>query len=500
MNELIYVKYKRKSSEQKERQAPSLDRQEIECSNYQKQAGIYVYEKFDFAESASAFIPNNRPKFDEMMALIESKQVNAILTWSPDRLCRNPREGGNILQLLQDGILKEIRTASGDIYTSQSDLLVLQIHFGMANQYSRNLSRNVKSGLVRKCERGEYPRPAPIGFVGCGLRGQRNIRPHKFESKIIQQINERAATSQYSINDLRLYAFKEGLRTKKGKPLSKSHIYVILQNPLYYGYFYQNGQLYKGSYKPIITKKLFDQVQAALRNRSKPKNTDWDDMNTWNRIANCAYCNCMITTSHKTKHYKRTNRTVTYDYQHCTKRRGNCLQKPITKAEFETALIENVNRITLDKEVWSLGIKLVKEKYKNEANDRTVRHKHFEGQYHTIQKRINGLIAMRADGELSKTEFMIQKNELLKEQARYDGLIRDTKVAALSWFDLTEKFLDTAFEAKDIMLNGSPPEKRELILSLGENLFLKDGKIDFRFRKPYDILLKPDFRTNVLGG
>ncbi|OYV31335.1 MAG: hypothetical protein B7Z81_13770, partial [Acidocella sp. 20-61-6] len=37
----------------------------------------------------------------------------------------------------------------------------------------------------------------------------------------------------------------------------------ILRNPFYYGNFLYKGELYQGSHKPMISKKLFDKIQQA---------------------------------------------------------------------------------------------------------------------------------------------------------------------------------------------------------------------------------------------
>jgi DNA invertase Pin-like site-specific DNA recombinase len=161
MNNLTYIRYSRKSSEKKERQALSIHDQNKECDDLSFREGLKV--KYRLEEAKTAFKPNKREQFSLMVELVKSGKANAILTWKPDRICRNPLEGGIVLQLLQDGILKEIRTPLGDIYTPDSDHLILQIHFGMANQYSRNLSQNVRRGLTRKVQdRKEYPRRAPL--------------------------------------------------------------------------------------------------------------------------------------------------------------------------------------------------------------------------------------------------------------------------------------------------------------------------------------------------
>ena len=105
---------------------------------------------------------------------------------------------------------------------------------------------------------------------------------------------------------------------------------------------------------------------------------------------------------------------------------------------------------------------------------------------------------MRANEELTKDEFLDQKEILLREQARIESLINDNKHSAHNWLELAEKFLNVAFYARNMMLNGKPEEKRNLITTVGENLFLKSGKLQFSFKKPYDVLLLPEYRTNVL--
>lgn len=46
--------------------------------------------------------------------------------------------------------------------------------------------------------------------------------------------------------------------------------------------------------------------------------------------------------------------------------------------------------------------------------------------------------------------------------------------------------------------NDTNEEKRNLIMAIGKNLFLNDKKLEFSFKKPFDILLIPEYRTNGL--
>src|SRR3989338_9989277 len=494
-NILGYIQYARKSSEAKEKQALSIADQKAECNQYALQERLYITYRLE--EAKSSFKPHNRPEFDLMIELITTGKANAILTWKPDRLCRNPEEGGLLLQMLQDGKIKEIRTAAGDVYTQESAHLVLQIHFGMANQYSRNLSQNVKRALNHKAERGEYPRPAPLGYEGFGERGKRKMKPHPFEAQLIIESFQYAKSRCYSLGYICDYLYKKGLRTKRGKKVGKSHVYKILTTPTYYGYFYHKGELFKATnYEPLIPKSLFDEVQDTLRDRSKPKKYIWGHI--YNGLVRCADCGCAVTTTIKRKFYKRTNRTADYTYHHCTHRKGNCFQKPVSTDELENQFIKNISQISIDEEVWQLGIKLIKEKHKHESEHNLNQLTHLDTQMRNIQDKINRLIEMRADEELTKEEFILQKEMLLKEQARIESLRTDNRTSAYSWLELTEKFLNTAFYARDVIKNGKPEEKRELIMRVGENLLLEDGKLQFSFKKPYDVLLLPEYRTNVL--
>lgn len=493
-SELKYVEYDRKSSESKEKQALSIKDQRAECENYSTRESLNVVKRLQ--ESRSAFKPHNRPEFDKMLDIIKSGKAQAILTWKPDRLCRNPEEGGKVLQMLQDGVLKEIRTATGDVYTQDSDHLILQIHFGMANQYSRNLSQNVRRGLNHKCERGEYPRPAPIGYESYGLIGQRLMRPHPYEGQLVKKAYQLASTGGKSLAQICKEMHEEGLRTKKGKKISKSHLHNILKSPTYYGYFYHNSELFEGNYEPIITKHLYDQVQEALQGRSKPKVRVWE--HTYNGLISCGDCGCQITTTVKEKWYKRTNRTAIYTYHQCTHRKGNCKQEAVTGKELKQLLTKNITQISIDEEAWELGMDLFKAMHGEESGKLNKKLRYLQNQFKSAREQLSELVKMRARKELTQEEFMEEKAELLQEKKDFEEKIKDNDYSADNWLELCTKYLNNAFEAKEIMESNDKVAKRNLILDVGQNLVLRDGKLNFKFKEPYDVLLIPKYRQDML--
>ncbi len=492
-----YTIYARKSSEAKEKQAVSIPDQIAECQECAHTLSIDC-SPTPMTESKSAFKPHNRPVFDRMIELIESGDIEAILTWKPDRLCRNPEEGGKILQLLQDGKLKEIRTATGEIYSQESDHLILQIHFGMANQYSRNLSQNVRRGLKHKIERGQYPRPPLTGYIGYGERGQRNIKPDPLLAPLVRESYELMSTGNYSLHALLRIMEKKGITTRLGKHVSKSHFHEILTNPTFYGYIRTHGAIVKGDFEPIIDKPLFDKVQEVFNRKTVPRKNLWIDHHEYNGLMRCGECDSSITTTVKKKYYKTTKRSAEYVYHHCSHRKGKCSQGTMMTNDLDKLLKKEISKIAIDSDVWQLGIKLLKSKH-GEETKRNADHLHaFQGKFGLLQDKLNRLISMRADGELSKDEFLVQKQLLTEEQDKVQRLMRDSEKSARTWLELAEEFLDTAYKAKEVMEGSDVVAKRNLIMTVGENLLLKDKKLDISFKQPYDILLKPSYRSDVL--
>jgi DNA invertase Pin-like site-specific DNA recombinase len=77
MENIKYILYARKSSEDKSRQIQSIDDQVKVLKDIANNFGLNIVETL--TESKSAKAPNKRPQFTKMMELIESGEVNGIL-------------------------------------------------------------------------------------------------------------------------------------------------------------------------------------------------------------------------------------------------------------------------------------------------------------------------------------------------------------------------------------------------------------------------------------
>src|SRR5579863_542173 len=102
-----YFIYCRKSSEDAGRQVLSIDSQLGVMKEIALKEDLEITNIF--TESKSAKAPG-RDQFNEMVRRIERGDASGILCWKLDRLARNPVDEGKIKWLLQNGVIKIIKT------------------------------------------------------------------------------------------------------------------------------------------------------------------------------------------------------------------------------------------------------------------------------------------------------------------------------------------------------------------------------------------------------
>ena len=158
---LKYFLYARKSSEGEDQQVASIDSQIKELQALATRDHLEVVAVLAEAQSAKA---PGRPVFNQMLARIGRGEAAGILCWKLDRLARNPVDGGNVSWMLQQGLLQRIQTHER-AYCPADNVLMMSVEFGMANQYVRDLSHNVRRGLQAKVEQGWYPGVAKPGYL-----------------------------------------------------------------------------------------------------------------------------------------------------------------------------------------------------------------------------------------------------------------------------------------------------------------------------------------------
>lgn len=304
-----YFAYNRKSTDEAGNQILSLDTQKTITDDIALRHGLDVVETIQ--EARSAKIAGNRPLFISMLSRIRDGEAEGILVAHLDRLSRNERELADIIDLIQDKKLKEVRTKE-KIYNSVDDIYYIGIDLIGAAQFSRKLSVRVKEGIQTKLKRGEFPTRAPIGYIN----KQAKIYPDPTYQEYIKLAFALYAEGTYSLKDVTNILYERGMRTRDaGNKVNKSVVHEILSSPVYCGAIRSGGTLYKGIHEPLINKTLFDQVQEVLHGKNKPKKHKREYV--YRGYLKCGVCGCSLTADIK---------KGKYTYYYCTNAKDICSQ------------------------------------------------------------------------------------------------------------------------------------------------------------------------------
>src|ERR1043166_451735 len=158
-----YCLYARKSTEQDEVQALSIESQVKEMTALAVRDGLEIVEIK--RESHSAKETGQRPVFNEMTEEIRAGKYNGILTWAADRISRNAGDLGKVVDLMDAGLLHGIQTNGQKFSNNPNEKFLLMILCSQAKLENDNKSLNVKRGLRTRAEMGMLPGWAPIGYL-----------------------------------------------------------------------------------------------------------------------------------------------------------------------------------------------------------------------------------------------------------------------------------------------------------------------------------------------
>lgn len=294
VTKLKYVIYARKSTDDPQRQVQSLTSQVKECKEFAKSKGLPFKESEIIRESESAKTPGIRPKFRQMLDDIEAGKFDGIIAWNPDRLARNMKEGGEIIDLIDTEVMKDLKFVTHHFTPDANGKMLLGMAFVLSKQYSDKLSQDVTRGLHDKIDlmrshiqkhgyktddSGLYY-PDGRNFEIMCEAWQMRLRGKSIE-EISDYMNSEGYYRQFRTND------------RKGK-MSKQKLSDIFQDPFYYGLLIQGKKQVdlnnSGTYKPVVTKEEYLKVQSISRNRLHPVATR-KNFYPFRILVKCSYCN-----------------------------------------------------------------------------------------------------------------------------------------------------------------------------------------------------------------
>jgi len=473
-----YLLYCRKSTEDEDRQILSIDAQISELNAIAARDGLTIVDTL--TECRSAKEPG-RPVFDDVIRRIERGEANAVLAWKLDRLARNFDDGGKIIGLLQRGVIREIRTFE-KTYLPTDNVLMIAVELGMANQYVRDLSTNIRRGIREKVRRGIYSCKAPLGYIN--EPKLRTIEPHPEFFPKIKKVMERFATGKYSLTAIQKELATAGINGYLSKkPLPLSSIGNFLRNPFYYGVFLHKGEMHQGIHAPMISKKTFDEIQTALVTVGKPRKKRSEKGFLFLNFATCGTCGHCITAE---RHTKKSGRR--YHYYRCThkNKRPHADDRSLIREEkFAEEIKRNVALLTIPDD-WKERFLAKIELWQNEESQTRQRQRdRVESELVALRSKIDRLNTAFTEGGLELSEFKELKNPLIVQKTVLEEQLTRIDKGGASPIEPLKNLVLEANQAQKWAFEDNWLEMKSFLQKVGLNRLIRSETLTVSFKKPW---------------
>ncbi|TXT48536.1 MAG: recombinase [Limisphaerales bacterium] len=469
--------YARKSTDVEDKQVLSIDAQLTELREFASREGIGIVA--ELIEKQSAKTPG-RPIFDAMLKRIEAGEAEGILAWHPDRLARNSVDGGRIIYMLDTQLIRTLKFPRSWFENTPQGKLMLHNDFGFSKYYVDSLSENTKRGLREKVRRGEFPGRAGFGYLN-DYRTKKLV-VDRARAPLVKEVFERYAAGDATLDTLRQFLYERGLRSSTGKSVGRSFVSQLLSNPIYYGHFLYAGEVHEGSHEPIITKALFDQVDAVLNRRWRYSPAEKENApKALLGLLRCAECGGGITGEIQKGH----------TYYRCTKKNKaqRCRQPYVREEALATQLSALLQPYALRLDWADAMLSRVKEEKRKVAQSAAQLAAQKQAEIEKLNLRLQRLLDSFLDELIDRDTFTVEKAKIMSQKKTLEEQRTRLMAGRADWLEPFQKWVLAAKNAGKTAVSGSLSQKRVLALEVfGSNLVLDGKKARGSCVKPWSFL------------
>ena len=278
-----YFAYIRVSTVKQGEHGSSLQEQHDAIAAFATRNDLPIASWFEERETAAKV---GRPEFSRMVAALRKGRASGIIFHKIDRSARNLKDWSAVQDLADQGVdvrftQESINLGSNEGKLTGDFLAVISSH------YIRNLREEVKKGIQGRLKQGLYPLAAPLGYLDQGGGKPKILDPSR--APFVRDSFELYAAG-LSLPALSDELYHRGLRSKIGKQVGINRLSELLHNPFYMGIIRmkRSGEHYAGVHRPIISKSLFERVQAILEGKANTKAIKHDFL--FRRLIACMQC------------------------------------------------------------------------------------------------------------------------------------------------------------------------------------------------------------------
>lgn len=375
----------------------SIDQQINECRKFASHLGIEIVKIYD--DRATTGTNDRRPGFQRMIREAERMDYKYVIVYSLDRFARDRYDSAVYKRQLK-AYGKKVLSATENISDDPTGILMESLLEGLAEYYSKELSRKIHRGMTDNAEKCLANGSLPYGYRR-GKDGRYEIVEE--EAAVVREIYNRVLKHEKITEICRDLNYR-GIKTKLGRQWGKSSFNKILSNERYTGTYIFGNIRKEGGIPVIIDRELFNAVQHEIKHKPNPRSSvsrrrNDDSVYLLTGKLFCGKCKSpMVGISGKGK------AGTPYFYYTCQKHRmeKSCDKKPVRRDKIEQAIAEKILATMFTDEMIDAIVKNAVEHYNGQYGRATER-KELIAELSSVTTALGNIMAAIEQGLLTAT-------------------------------------------------------------------------------------------------
>lgn len=391
----------------------------------------------EFVEPHSAKTVDDRKIFREVLAYLHAHpEIKYLIVYMRSRAFRNRFDAAIVeTQLKKIGV--RVVSVKED-FGEGPHAVAMEGMMDIMNDLQNTLQGlDIQTKMGNKAVGGGTIGRAKLGYLNVRIdyegRQINTIGLDPVRAPLVLKAWELYATGDYAIERLEATMADIGLTSRPTKrwpaerPVSDSKLHVMLSDPYYAGFIDYKGDLYPGRHEPIVSQKLFDQVQDVMNARSARGQRDRVLSHHLKGMLFCGRCHTAERTS-RLIYTEATGKTgKRYGYFLCRARQDGLCDLPHLGVELiEQALVDHYRTLQLPADFATAVRQLLDEALADEHASVKELHTSLNRQLRAIDEKIARLVDLAADGTMPQAQIKTKIQNLKLDRSRIEGGLVNT--------------------------------------------------------------------------
>ena len=348
--------YSRKSTDENlETEFNSLDAQreagEAYIASLRQEGWVALPTRYDDGGFSGGTL--ERPALQRLLADVERGRVDCVVVYKLDRLSRSLLDFVKLVEVFERHEVSFVSVTQRFDTSTSMGRLMLNILLSFAQFEREIIGERIRDKVAATKRKGKYTGGRPV--LGYGVdRANHRLVVNQEEAKLVCHIFDRFLKLG-SATELAKELNAGGHRTKSwptekgvvlgGRPWNKSHLYRLLNNPLYVGEVTHKENRYPGEHEAIISRQVWERVHAILAKNAhvRANHTRAKTHALLRGVIRCAHCDAAMLPTFSARRGKR------YRYYLCGRasKQGHdaCPTRTLAAGEIEGVVVEQLRGV-----------------------------------------------------------------------------------------------------------------------------------------------------------